>query len=449
MKLPIVLAAAVLVLAAPARAATWKQVTASGGINIDEVNTARTADGVLHVVWRHQAPPAPQALMHTAILADGRVGATTPVVTGWATIENPAVVVTPAGLRVIWGGIRSIAPGETNTDINTATSSDGGATWALRAGSITSPGSAGFAAPAAATLRPDGTLLEAWAGAPGTFVHAGLDPATPDFNYQPPLGDFGYDPGLATDASGATTLAWYSNATGHTGVFAQGVGADGAPLGAPLNMPDTADLAVHTLFRTPVVARAGGGIYVAYATGYPGQDRIRVWRVGAPAAPLIAHARDDGHAAIAADPKGRIWVAWTDGAHGHVLARRSNRAATRFGAVVDAGAVSRENTVYQLDANATAGALDLLALFFRGQDRFGATYHARVLPGLTLTARRHGRRVAFTVTDAGDPVRGSRVSVGSRTATTDAHGRATLAAPRRATAVARHPGYEPARVKLR
>jgi hypothetical protein len=38
-----------LVLASTAHAAGWQQVTASGGANIDEVSTVRTADGVLHV----------------------------------------------------------------------------------------------------------------------------------------------------------------------------------------------------------------------------------------------------------------------------------------------------------------------------------------------------------------------------------------------------------------
>ncbi len=61
----------------------------------------------------------------------------------------------------------------------------------------------------------------------------------------------------------------------------------------------------------------------------------------------------------------------------------------------------------------------------------------------------------FTVTDAGDPVRGARVTVGGADATTDGRGRATVGvkagrvahAPRaRATATAA--GFEPGRFAL-
>ena len=32
--------------------------------------------------------------------------------------------------------------------------------------------------------------------------------------------------------------------------------------------------------RTPIVARAGGGVYVAYCSGYPTCTRVLVWKVG-------------------------------------------------------------------------------------------------------------------------------------------------------------------------
>ena len=121
----------------------------------------------------------------------------------------------------------------------------------------------------------------AWAGTLGTWTHAGLTPATPNFDHQAPLGNYGYDPGIAMDAGGKAMIAWYSNATGHLGPFAQGVNPDGSPLGSALNMPGTSNMNVGMLSRTPIVARAGGGFYVAYPTGYPTQDSVRVWAVGA------------------------------------------------------------------------------------------------------------------------------------------------------------------------
>src|SRR6202011_2527497 len=101
-------------------------------------------------------------------------------------------------------------------------------------------------------------------------------------------GHYGYDTGIAADAAGRTMLAWYSNATGHLGVFAQGVAPDGSPIGSAANMPGTGNMAVGMIGRTPLVARSGGGFYVAYVTGYPALNRVRLWRVrggGAPARP--------------------------------------------------------------------------------------------------------------------------------------------------------------------
>jgi len=108
-----VLVAAALLLAAPAasEAATWKQVTAAGGTNIDQVAHVRTADGVLHVVWHKGGD-----LSHTAILANGKLGATSPIQAGWAGDEDPAVTPVPGGLRVVWGGIRSVDAGDPNVD---------------------------------------------------------------------------------------------------------------------------------------------------------------------------------------------------------------------------------------------------------------------------------------------------------------------------------------------
>ena len=98
------LAAALALLAAPAaHAAGWKQLTASGGSNIDQVGAVRTTDGVLHVAWKKDGD-----IFHTAIGPDGKIGATSPIVSRagraratrrWSSVRG--------GLRAIWGGIRT------------------------------------------------------------------------------------------------------------------------------------------------------------------------------------------------------------------------------------------------------------------------------------------------------------------------------------------------------
>jgi hypothetical protein len=100
--------------------------------------------------------------------------------------------------------------------------------------------------------------------------------------------------------------------------------------------------------------------------------------------------------------------------------------------VVDAGQPKGGASGYRLDASAAGAALDVLGVFSVGTSSDAATYHRRVLPGLTLQASpsslRRGRTttVTFTVLDAGDPVQGAKVTAGGRSATTTAGGKATL-----------------------
>jgi hypothetical protein len=444
----LVLAAALLLAAAPAAAAApWRQVTASGGASIDQVGIVRTSDGVLHVAWHKGGD-----LNHTAIGRNGRIGATVPIQSGWTGHMDAALTAVPGGIRVVWGAIRSTDTSDPNQDLNTAFSADGGTSWQLTPGSIIPRGAQAYGSDAAATTLPDGTVLEAWAGTLGTWVHSGLSPSTPNFDYQAPLGQYGYNPGLASDDAGRAMMAWFSSGAQRLGVIAQGVSANGAPAGAALTMPGSQVMqGGSSLAKTAIVARAAsGGFYVAYALGYPTANRVRVWRVGATKAKLIARTDANSQVTLAADPNGRLWAVWSDGTFGdtHVLAARSNREATRFGAHVNAGAVRRAHSTYSVDASATANALDVLALFGTGSSSGGATYVKRIKPGLTLKARKHAGRVTFTVTDAGDPVRGASVRLGRNIGFTNRKGRVTLPRKRgKATAVAR--GYTRARLRVR
>lgn len=446
----IVLAAAVLALAAAptAQAATWKQLTSDGGANIDQVALLRTSDGVLHVVWHKQTGPNTEDLLHTAIGANGKVGATTPVQSGWATIGNAGLTSIPGGgIRVFWGGIRTTDPNETNDDENMAVSTDGGASWALTTGSVVQPGTQAYGSSVSAATRPDGTPVITYAGTLGTWVHVGADATLPNFSYQPPLASYGYDPNVASDAS-ATMIAWYSSATGHLGPHAQGVNADGSPIGSAMQMPGTANMNVGMLSRTPLVARAGGGFYVAYPTGYPTQNAVRVWKVGATKTTLLDKTANNSLAAISADSSGRLWVAWKDGTR--VLASRSNKTATKWGAIVDAGQPKNAGSLYTLDASATpGGGADLFGNYGIGANSTTSTFYARINPGLTLSAKKSGSRYSFTVTDAGAPVKGAKVKGAGKSDTTDSKGHALLDVKRKTTVTARASGYTPASVKLK
>jgi len=406
----------------------------------------------------HPTSPNTEDLLHTAISAGGAIGATNPIQSGWTGFTNAAVVVDRGGLRAFWGGFRSTDSSDPQKETSTALSPDGGASWVLQPGQINPDGAQSYASSTAATVRPDGSALQAFAGTLGTWVHAGLSPATPNYDYQAPLGPYGYDPNLATDAAGQSVMAWYSSATGHLGVLAQLVNADGSPGGSALTMPGTGDMQIGMIGRTPLAARSGGGSYIAYPTGYPSLERVRVWRIGAGRAPIVGRVRGGSPAAaIAAASDGRLWVLWTKGfGDPDVLARRSNRNATRFGATVNAGHPRDAMQAHKLDASAARGALDVLGNFNIGTTSGAVTSYRRIEPGLTLAARpgrlRRGRATSmrFTVSDAGDPVRGAAVRVGGKSATTDRNGRVTLSlTSRRAlTATAMRSGYTRATKRL-
>jgi hypothetical protein len=460
MNLRVGAAVAVLIAAcaAPsASAAPWKRVTTPDGASTDQVGLARTGDGVLHLAWSHPTGPNTEDLLHTVISRAGRIGATNPIQTGWTGFTNAALVVEPAGLRAFWGGFRTTDTNDPQRETNTALSPDGGASWALQPGPVNPGGAQSYASDTAATVRADGTTLQAFAGTLGTWVHMGLSPATPNWNYTPGE-QYGYDPNLATDANNRTVMAWYSNASGHLGVIARDVNADGSPGAGPLTMPGTSDMQVGMLGRTPLAARAGGGLYVAYPTGFPTAGRIRVWRVGAGNAPVVGRVASGSPAvAIAATSDTRLWVLWTKGfGDPDVLARRSNKGATKFGAVVNAGHPRDAAQAYKLDASAAGGALDVLGNFNIGTTTTAVTSYRRILPGLTLSASpgrvRRGERtvVRFTVRDAGDPVRGATVRADGKSGTTDRRGRVTLSvtARRPVTARATRSGYTAATKRL-
>jgi len=438
-------ALATLALASSAHAAGWQRVTAPDGANTDQVSLLRTGDGTLHVAWRHGAPNS-DSLMHTAIGVDGKLGATSPVVTGWADIQNPAIVAVPGGIRMFWGAIRTTESTEPNREMSTAFSSDGGTTWALQPGDVVQSGAQAYASPTAAATLPDGTTLQSWYGTLGTWVHSGLTPATPNFDFQAPLGQYGNLPGIAADSAGRAVVAWYSNASGHLGVYAQDVAADGSPVGGAANMPGTSDMQVGQTGRTPIAARAGGGFFVAYPAGYPSLNRIRVWRVGASKSVLVGKATGGASATVTGDQKGRMWVVWEDdrGADPIVYARRSNGAATEWGAAVVAGRPKGAASSYDVDASAIGGsALDVFGVFALGSGTPLATYTRRVLPGLTLLAKGAPRRgkdtkVEFTVLDAGDPVKGASVKAGGRGSTTNAKGKVILTVHSKAKKLTAH-----------
>jgi hypothetical protein len=463
-----------LVGASAAEAAPWKRITTPDGSSTDQVALTRTFPGdILRVVWHHPTGPNTEDLLYTPISPAGAVGGTVPLLTGWTGFQNAALysvnTFEDTRLHVFFGGQRSTDSSDPFIGLHDLTLSLQGSTVSQVSLALISAGGQAYGSPVAAAIAPNGGVLQAWAGTLGTWVHSGFDPAAPVFDFQAPLGNHGYDPGLAHPSGGDTsTMAWYSNATGHLGVYAQGVNADGSPAGSPLRMPGTSNMKVGMIGRTPIapVFHSGGAVtYVAYATGYPALNTIRLWPVGSSSSRVIARtARTADATTTIAEGQGRLWIAWTDTVGGipHVMARRSNLSGTIFGAAVDAGRPPNSPSIYRLDVSPLPRfpetALDLFANAAVGATPSTATWYRRIFPGLTLGAdpgrlsRGKATAVLFRVLDAGDPVAGATVRAGGMVGVTGARGTVTLRIPGRprplrATAVA--DGYVGAALTLR
>jgi hypothetical protein len=445
-----IVAAALVVVGAGAAGppGNWTRITETNDRNIDQVATARTADGVLHAIWTHRVGTRVD-LMHTRIGANGQpIGQPNAVQTGWASMGNPDLVALPGGgLRAFWGGIRSTSAGETNNALNTATAGSDGLSWALQAGKAAKDTNA-YASTAGAGLAGS-TPVSAWATTFGTRVHFGTSPGDSDVAVQDGVGNCcGYQPDIATDASGQTYVGWYSNATNQAGLYVQGI-SPGGVVGSRLFVPGSATAdrrsALSLDQRIGIAARLGGGVYVAHGTGYPTFATVNLWRVGAAGPSFSIAARGAQDVNIAAAPEGRLWLMWQRS--GKVYAVRTNKAATRVGPVTAVNPPSGTSTIWKVAGDGALGPLDVFASVSTGGGAL-STWHTQVLPRLQLKATGGKKKATFAVTDAGDPVAGVTVRIGGKRLTTNAAGKASAAFKAgRIAAAASKAGYTGAAAK--
>jgi hypothetical protein len=185
-------------------------------------------------------------------------------------------------------------------------------------------------------------------------------------------------------------------------------------------------------------------VYLAYTTGFPAVRSISLLNVGARSIARKLKAPGAAHVTLVAAPKGRLWLAWTR--RGTIFAARTSRDATRLGRVQEVPMRKGSPVVEQLQGDASAGPLDVVASL---ASRGGALriWHRQLLPALTLEVSAQGaadtpRRYVFRVTDAGEPVPNASVKFGKQTLTTGVAGTVTLTTSDRSpTATATKLGY--------
>ena len=452
-----------LVTAAPAiiaRPGEWTRITETADSNIQEPALARTADGVLHVVWMRKNG-AKRDLLHTALSKDGKLaGGPTSILEAWATLDNPDLIITKDG------GLRLFISGQRTTDIKdphsqgaltSATAPASGAAWKLEKGAHSQSKSV-TASPVGAASLQDGTPVVAWAVSFALQAHLGLDPKKEDMKFQTTC--CSYQPDISVDdATGEAVLGWFSNARDEQGLYTQTI----APAaGERQYVPDSATpdrkAALSIDQRMAITSRIGApGVFVAYGAGYPTFKTVNLWRHGTAQPAVIAQASGARHVNIAAGPEGRLWVMWER--NRRVYATRSNRDATRFGAVVEVAppAGKAESGIYKVKGEGSVWPLDLLVACQSVNEL--ATYHTQALPGLSLTASpksvaaAQGGTITFQVSDAGDPVADATISIAGKSLTTDAEGHASYDLPKGAkagaiTATASKAEYTPASARV-
>jgi hypothetical protein len=413
---------------------TWSRVTDTGARNIDQVGLARTQDGVLHVAWRRMVG-ADESIRHATIAPSGSVGAAISAVTGIRGVSDPDLVLAgDGGLQVFYGAVTPSPSG-----IRMSQAAAAGSSWTPPA-KVSSESAAG--SPGAA-VNSSGTPIFAWASGTSSWFHVGTNPGQPDVFLGPSPQCCYYELEVATEGNRAL-VAYHSNVSGQPGLFVRQIQPSlGSPQLAPGSV--TGGSLLNPDHRMPLVARQGGGIFLAYCGGYPRCTRVLLWRVGGRVL-TVARGADVEDVNLARGPNGRLWLMWHDS--GHLAATRTNPAATKAGAIVRLSPPPGTSSLWDVFGEGSLGRLDLLAhVTARGGL---ATWHRHVLPGLTLkcVAKRTG--ATCRVTDAGAPVAGAKVRAGGKTATTAGSGMASLTLASGGYAVtATKAGYSPAKATVR
>jgi hypothetical protein len=405
----------------------WTRISETNGSNTDIVGLARTGDGVLHVAWEAHEPNNRGGLRHTAVATNGRVTGTHTIVTNWGGVNRPDLIRTAdGGLRIFFGGLRNAFVGDPNNSLNTATAPASGVSWTLQPGSVTRTSTV-YAAAVGAALARDGTPVVAWDGLRTTAAyHVGVDPSGPEFRYVESLSSETCGcpvlPDIVADAAnGQLVIAWHSLISGLRGTVAQLIGTSGP--GPAQQAPGSE---VFDGQRPGLTARIGGpGVYLAYTVANP-VTHVRLWRVGAAGPVFSIPAAGARFAFAAAAPEGRIWLGWYRRLPSgeRLFFTRTNEDATRRGDVVSVAPPPGTTQVWRLAGDGSNGPLDVLAHVSTADAV--ATWHTQVLPALHAEATGLKNAIRVKVTEARDPVPGVRVRVGTKSATTNVQGVATI-----------------------
>jgi hypothetical protein len=346
---------AALALGTPAAGAdtTWTKISTDYTANIVIPSLGLTGTTAV-VAWTQATSPSTtdlNAVSFTTSPTQDVIGAAqSKVLQGWAQIDyTHALFPAPGGgLQLIYNGIHSTTTGDPlNAMATKLRNADG--TWAAPfavAGTSSGPstGVLSGATPLVAGYATQGIEIFNT-----SVAHA---PGASDQNLQPQLGGCcGYLPSMARDSAGNLWIAWYSNATGATGMYVQQLDpVTAAPVGAPTLAPNS-ESSNNNSFGAKLTCAAT--CRVVYGNSPPAgpANTIVSWWPGQGAPTTIANLAATGQGAgrvltavYRAD--GRLWIAWFDG---KTYRATLGDATGAGGEVQDAGAPKgSENGAYAL-----------------------------------------------------------------------------------------------------
>ena len=298
---------------------TWTKVSTDYNANSVVPSLALTGSTAV-VAWTQTGPDSSDvdAVSFTTSPTQDVIGAaTSKPATAWSQIDlDQALFPAPGGgLQLVFNGTHSITTGDPlNGMLTTQRNADG--TWA--APFFVSGGSS---SPSTAVLSGATPLVAGYATQGIEIFNASVAhaPGTSDQNLQPQIGGCcGYHPKMALDAAGHLWIAWYSNATGATGVYVQQLDpVTAAPIGAPALAPASESSNNNSFATVLTCAAACRVVYGNSPDGGPA-NAIVSWWPGQAAPTTIANLASTGQSAgrvlaAAYRADGRLWVAWFDG----------------------------------------------------------------------------------------------------------------------------------------
>jgi hypothetical protein len=421
-----------VVISTAASGATSSQAGAPGSWSLaasgirslsGQIGTARTADGVLHVIWSRGGAGAPEQLLETTVSPAGTVAAPTVIVSGWSRIDDVAATFVPGKpLTVVFTGTKTDTTGDPTEGLNLATQNGG--VWTVGTSAIYQANFASSSVPAVAYgLR--GSLQQTWSANGDVVVHIGIDPAHPVISYGKGS-NVSLEQNPYVDATGgdAGAVAWCASGP-QPGIYVQSFQPDSATPIRPLRlMPGSGTTRCTAASRTASVVTGTAGSVSSERT-------VRVWTqqtdgtfVSTDVANGPGIKQQVALAMNAALGFGHVWVGWRDADSGGLRLRRSSLDGKRWGAVVSTAIPASQDAVYNLDLSAQDDRVDVIVRTTKGSAV--SLFHTQMFPGLTVEAASKAGQVTVHVTDAGDPVPGSSVRVGAHLLRTAADGTAGI-----------------------